>query len=522
MGSKNCPETPRQKLIGMMYLVLTALLALNVSKEILEAFVTVNQSMEETNSNFGKKIAGTYASFKNRYTLNKEKVGPYWDKAQKVKELSDNMINYIKNMQYELIGYTDGISIEEAKKRSLEEVKGKDKFNDPTQFFIGGTQDGSKGKGIELKNKIDEYRKALLSYVDPKYKSVFEKNIGLVTDADYHNASGQKQNWQMHNFYHTILAADITILNKIINEVQNAEFDVVSHLMSSVSAEDYTFDRVGAKVVAKSNYVLTGEQYEAEIFVAAYDTKSAISAEIGGARIMGDSGMIKYTVGAGAPGLKTYSGFITVKAPTGDQTYPFESEYIVAPPSMSVAPTKMNVFYIGVDNPVSISVAGVADKDVTPRISAGSITRAKEGWIVTVPNTATEAVITVTAKMGDKVKQMGQTKFRVKRVPDPKPFIANKNDGMIDKNVLSAAGAIIPRMEGFDFDLNFEISSFVFSTVQGGDVVEVPVRGNRLDTKCINIIKNAKRGQKVYFESITAKGPDGTTRRLSNVMFRLQ
>jgi len=522
MGSKNCPETPRQKLIGMMYLVLTALLALNVSKEILEAFVTVNQSMEETNSNFGKKIAGTYATFKNRYTVNKEKVGPYWEKAQKVRDLSQDLINYIKNLQAELVAYSDNIPLEEAKKKPLEEVKGKDSFNDPTAFFIGGTEDGSKGKGIVLKNKIDEYRKNIMNFIDPKFRPAFEKSIGLSTEGNFHNASGQKQNWQIHNFYHTILAADITILNKVIAEVQNAEFDVASHLMSSVSAEDYTFDGVGAKVVAKSNYVLTGEQYEAEIFVAAYDTKSAISAEIGGQRVMGDSGKIKYTVGAGAPGLKQYSGFITVKAPTGDQTYPFASEYIVAPPSMSIAPTKMNVFYIGVDNPVSISVAGVADNNITPKISAGSIKKAKDGWIVNVPNGSTEATISITAKMGDKVKPMGSTKFRVKRVPDPKPFIANKNDGLVDRNVLAAAGAIIPKMENFDFDLNFEITSFVFSTVQGGDVVEQPVRGNKLDGKCISIIKSSKRGQKVYFESITARGPDGTTRKLPNIMLRLQ
>lgn len=520
MGSKNCPETPRQKLIGMMYLVLTALLALNVSKEILEAFVTVNQSMEETNANFGKKIAGTYGTFENRYKINKEKVGPNWEKAQKVRDLSQDVINYIKNMQAELISYSDNIPLEEAKKKPLEEVKGKDSFNDPTAFFIGGTEDGSKGKGILLKNKIDEYRKSILSFIDPKFRPAFEKSIGLTTEGNFHNASGQKQNWQVHNFYHTILAADITILNKVIAEVQNAEFDVASHLLSSVSAEDFTFDAVGAKVVAKSNYVLTGEQYEAEIFVAAYDTKSSISAEIGGQRVMGDSGKINYTVGAGAPGLKQYNGFITVKAPTGDKTYPFASEYIVAPPSMSIAPTKMNVFYIGVPNPVTISVAGVADKDVNPSISTGTIKRDKDGWIVTVPNEAKEAIISVNAKMGDKVKKMGQTKFRVKRVPDPKPFIANKNEGVINKDVLSA-GSLIPRMENFDFEMDFTITSFVFSIVQG-DVIEQPVRGNRLDSKCISMIKSAKRGQKVYFESIIAKGPDGSTRKLANITFKLQ
>lgn len=522
MGSKNCPETPRQKLIGMMYLVLTALLALNVSKEILQAFVTVNSSVEATNENFGKKIESSYATFKNANTINPDKVGPYWNKAQKVREYSKGMIEYLKTTQYDLIAFTEGVTSAEAKKIKLADIKRKDNFNDPTAYFIAGSQNGEKGKGVEVKNKIDEYKKNLLSLVDPSVKSVFAKTLGLNTDIGGKNSTGKMLNWQMYNFYQTIIAADITILNKLINEVQNAEFDIISYLMKDINANDFTFDKVGAKVVAKSNYILVGEQYEAEIFVAAYDTKSSISADINGTKVMGDSGLVSYKVGAGAPGLKTYKGFINVKSPTGEKLYPFESEYIVAPPSMSVAPSKMNVFYMGVENPVTISAAGVADKDLRPSISIGTIKRSKEGWIVNVPASSGKTIITVNAEMNGKVKRMGVAEFRMKRVPDPVAYIANKNDGVVDRNVLSSAGALIPRLDGFDFDLNFVITSFIFSNLANTGIIEEPVKGNKLNDKCKLMIKNAKRGSKVYFENITAKGPDGTNRKLANITLRIQ
>lgn len=164
----------------------------------------------------------------------------------------------------------------------------------------------------------------------------------------------------MHNFYHTILAADVTILNKLVAEVQNAELDVVTHLRSKIGATDFKIDQVGATVVPKSQYVFMGENYEAEVFVTAKDTKQSFTANIGGLRTSID-GVIKVTLPASSPGLKTVTGTVNYKKPDGSmESTPVKFEYIVAPPSLSVSATKMNVFYIGVDNPVSISAGGVS------------------------------------------------------------------------------------------------------------------------------------------------------------------
>ncbi|MCX6285022.1 MAG: hypothetical protein NTW31_12400, partial [Bacteroidetes bacterium] len=265
-------ETPRQKMIGMMYLVLTALLALNVSKQMLDAFIVVNETMENTNSNFNKKLDNTIAKFKVQFQMNPNKVGPYWERAQKARELSENLANYIDSLKYAVIARTDGISYAQAKKIPLSDVENKDKYTEPTNFFIGSSHDGSSGEARKLKDKIEAYKKGMIALLDPKYQGTVK--LGLKTEGQFTDSYHNSQNWEMHNFFQTILAAAVTILNQIKADVYNAEFDVVNNLYAAVSAEDWKFDAIRAKVIPKSNYVFLGEEYQAEILVAAYDTKA--------------------------------------------------------------------------------------------------------------------------------------------------------------------------------------------------------------------------------------------------------
>ena len=514
-------ETPRQKMIAMMYLVLTALLALNVSVEILQAFVIVNESMESTNETFAKKIDGTYSKFEQQYNLNKTKVGPYWENAKKAAKLSEDLKKYLNDAKYTVISKSDNISYEAASKIPLRLVETKDKYDQPTNYFIGNSQDGSAGKASEMKEKIKKYKQDILQLIDLNSRNNIK--LGLDTDGPFYDADRKKQNWEMHNFYTTILAADVTILNKLIAEVQSAELDVISHLYASVSAEDFKFDKVGAKVVPTSQYVFLGESYEAEIFVAAYDTKQNPTVLIGGSSIAGKEGVALYQAAATSEGLKTYEGVIKMASPNGDIiSYPFKNEYIVAPPTLTISPTKMNVFYIGVENPVSISAGGVADANLVPRITAGStINRTGKGWTVK-SNQAGKATISVDAKIGDRVKSMGKMEFRVKRVPDPKPFIANSDGGNVAKNLLIAAGAIIPRMPAdFEFDLNFEITSFTFVSMRGSDINQLEGKGNRLTEEMKKVIGNLKRGGRIWLENIYAKGPDGS-RKIGTINLIIQ
>jgi gliding motility-associated protein GldM len=551
-------ETPRQKMIGMMYLVLTALLALNVSVEILNAFLVVNKSMETTNKSFAGKIDWTLAKFKMQNAINPEKVGPFYNKASNASRLAEEMINYIESIKLQVIMVSEKVDSATAVKEhylvdyrpasggkdsvaiktlQLHTVNTKDKYDETTRYFMGDSQDGSKGKSRELKDRLIAYKKAMMDFVDPKARESFQ--VGLDTDGPFYDADSKKQNWEQHNFYHTILAADITILNKIINEIQSLEFDVVNHLLASISEEDYKFDAVTGRVVPQTRYVFQGEEYNAEVFVAAYDTKTSpevfilegadtiTEANIKAARpIEGVGGMVNLKLPATSEGIKKYAGVIKVKTPSGaTNQYYFKDEYVVAKPSLTISATKMNVFYIGVDNPVSISVPGIPSEKVKPTISVGNLKRSADGknWIVTVGKDAQgkKAQISVSTSEGAKSKSMGSVEFRVKRVPDPVAYVGASSGGAIGKDLLLSS-PIIPRMPpDFDFELNFIVTAFTFVSTQSGDIFTQKITGNQFPESVKKFIRSAKSGQKIWIEDIQASGPDGN-RKLSTVSIQIK
>ncbi len=530
-------ETPRQKMIGMMYLVLTALLALNVSKQIIDAFILVNESMETTNENFSKKLDNTYSKFKIQYQLNPNKVGPYWEKAQQAHVLSDKLAKYVDSIKYVVIMRTDGLaSIEEARKLNLRNAKRKESYNEATRYFIGSSPDGSDGEAKIFKDKIELYKKQMLELVDPKFRASIK--TGMDTKGPFYDADGKTQNWEMHNFYRTILAATVTILNKTKAEVYNVEFDVVNQLFGSIDALNFKFDRIQAKVIPRSSYIFIGDEYQAEILVGAYDTKQnpdvrySLGADTltpgnfkNATPLEGSQGLVTLKLAGSAEGLKKFAGIIKVVSPLGDtMVFHFKDEFIVARPAITISPSKMNVFYIGVDNPVEISVPGSPEK-IVPSISVGNIRQEGKEWVVygLTANGAREAVISVNAVFSGKSKSMGSYKFRLKTVPDPLITIAGKNEGFISKSLVMASPFLSPQMPaGFDFDLKYVVTSFTFSTsTAAGEGNDVKVQGNRLTDDIVRQIKNARKGQRIWFDDIYAKGPDGTRKVNTSLSLKL-
>ena len=466
-------ETPRQKMIAMMYLVLTALLALNVSKQILDAFLVVNQSVETTNESLLAKSHQMYTTFENQYSTNQDKVGPFWKAAQNVKAKSTEMINYLEDQKFQLVKVADRkdedeiynryykdtiINGEKKKVLILRSVPTKDKFDATTAYMMGS---GKNGEAYVLSAKMQEYREFILKTMN---LPADDKKVGMITNMEgivYKNADGQSQSWERYNFYHTILAADITILNKIIQEVRSAEFNAIVYLYRSISEQDFKFGSVAAKIIPKSTYIFKGQQYEADVLVAAFDQNldatvkvvhgvdSITSANISQAQIFeGQAGFGKLEFTANREGIQRYAGIIELVDPkTNKMTpYPFSGEYIVAPPALTVSPLKMNVFYIGVKNPVGISAPGIPMDRVTTRISVGKLYKdpKSSNYIVEVPKGQKKAIVSATANIDGKSFSLGQMEFRVKRVPTPTAMIAGQTDGKIDKNALLAAGAIIP------------------------------------------------------------------------------
>ncbi|MCE5175442.1 MAG: gliding motility protein GldM [Bacteroidales bacterium] len=522
-------ETPRQKMIGMMYLVLTAMLALNVSKEVLDGFTVVNDNVQMTNDDFAQKRKGAYANFEKEYALNKNEVGPFLEKSKKAMKISAEMVNYIESLRDELISKTEKIPLDSARRIPLKMLRKKDNYTEPTRILIGSSEDGSNGKARALKKKIIEYRKKMLNLIDPKYRDQIA--LGLETDDKYYDAWGKKQSWELHYFYDIPLAADIPILNKFITEVNNAELEVVNGLLHEVSADDFKYDRIEAKVLPKTNYLFTGDQYEAEVIVAAYDTSRSpnvymmrgvdslsVSRKDQATLISSQNGRINFKFPVTTPGLQKYAGFVSVYDNSGkENTYHFKNEYFVAQPSLTVSATNMNVLYIGVSNPLSISVSGIPSENIYPTISTGTLRKNKgNGWLVTVPAGCKQTTISVSVKINKGMKQMGTENFRVKKLPDPDSYIASKKEGFVSRNTLIEAGKIIAKMpDDFEFDYSFQIISFKMTMQRGFNVYHYESQSNKLTDEMITQIRNTNRGQGIIFEEIVARDPDGSKRILS-------
>ena len=227
-------ETPRQKMIGMMYLVLTALLALNVSKEILNAFVIIEEGLNVTNTNFDNKNGILYSKFQKAYEENKVKTKPWFDKAQTAKKLSADLCGYVDEIKSELFMRIQKLEKSVADTFQLRNLDSKDENNIPTEILIGAGADGehATGKARELKEKIEKFKidmKALVPLDEQK-----NLKLGLSTEEMYNIGDEKMVKWEANLFEHNPAAAVFSVLAKIKNDIKNAESDVVTLLLKSI------------------------------------------------------------------------------------------------------------------------------------------------------------------------------------------------------------------------------------------------------------------------------------------------
>lgn len=536
-------QSPRQKMIGMMYLVLTALLALNISKEIINAFITIDTGLSVTNSNFDTKNNMTYEAFAKAKQNDEKKAGPLYTKAMTAQKLSKELCGYIKELRAEMVAHSTGLDKKVCDTLRLTLLEKPDDYDTPTHFMIGEDPANVTGKAKELKEKLIKYDKDLLALLDEKQAAEMKPRLEktLVPTDQYSKENEKMISWEWYNFYHAPIVASIAQLTRIQNDVKNAEGDVVNKLFEAINANDFKFDALTAKVVAPTSYVFTGDEYTADIFVAAYSTsqnpsiwlcevdsvtkKPKAGSAIDSTSVGIENGLGKFKVTAGSVGLQKYSGLIRVKKPDGTwDAYPFKQEYMVAAPSAAVFLEKMNVFYIGVDNPIQISAAGVAPSDLSPGLTGGSLTSAgKPGSYIVRVTGGTEATLNVSAKMNGSSKSMGSFKFRVKRVPDPVAYVGSiKGDGQMSKAELQNQSGVFAKMEGFDFDLKFNVVSFVMSMNVNGVFVDKKGSGPAITADMKSMLSGARPGNKVFFEQITVQGPDGTLRKIPGVNIKVK
>jgi len=519
-------------IISVTYLILYILLTPSRSGQAPDAFVVVNNDVVLTNKNLSQRLKDIYSVFSGVYESNPEMVKPNWEKAKQARICSGDLLKYIEQVKYQLIAKTEHIPLDSAKEMPFSHLKRKNDYKKPTYFFLANTDEGRSGIAIKLKTKIDDYRNKMLDLVDKP--EVNNLNTILSTSGPYSDADGEKQNWQRHFFYHTKLAGDITLLNMFESDVYNAEYEVVDYLYRSIGKRNFKFDKLQALVLTKSNYVFLGDDYQANVILAPNDASQSTSVYLldgvdylpadmykEAMKLNSKQGKIMIRFPARKLGINKYAGFVRERTSKGQiNDYHFGDTYIVSKPLLTVSATKMNIFYIGVSNPVSIAIWGIPTEDLVPSISCGIIQKNSEGnnWLVDIPPGEKQAIITVYADVDGKRRDLGSKMFRVKTLPTPIATIAGRSSGGIDSNILLAAGAIAFHMPGnFDYDQTFTISSFTMTIQRGYHYDHFQSNNAYLTAEMRDQIQSTNRGQNIIFENIIARDSNGTERKLAPI-----
>jgi gliding motility-associated protein GldM len=518
------PKEPRQKMVNMMYLVLTALLALNVSSEILNAFKTVNTSITNANGVIDSKNAAVYTSFEQMIedpkTAEKAKFWqPFADEARKHSAAMDAYLNDLKLK----LKKESGLKVEDG----VEHFK-EDNLDASSRMF------DKQGEGEKLYKKLEEYKKNLLGTLDPNKfsdpvlkKSIadkraeLEKTLPLDLKTPPSQTGSTNKDWSASYFHMTPTIAALTILSKFQNDVKNSESQVVDYFLSQVGSVKVVFDAFEPLIGTNATYLMPGQELEIKAGIGAFSKSATPTITINGTTPPLQNGSAVYKTVVNGAGEKSVRVNIRYVKPDGStDEISRDIKYTVGVPSgASVFLEKMNVMYIGVDNPVTVSGGSVGSEKVSISFSNGSYTRAGGDRYIFRPKSQGPATLTVNAD--------GKTysfPMRVKRLPDPTAMVGPSKGGTIAAATFKAQGGMIARLLDSDFDAPFQVVSYVLGA-NGGPFQTYQQAANdgaRWSGNAAAIVSKAAPGASVFFDQIRVKGPDGATREIPPIIFQLK
>ena len=515
----------RQKMINMMYLVLTALLALNVSKEILKAFHLMEVSFNKANANVAKKNNGLISTLRDQAKSRPEEVKPYLARAEAVLLTAEKFVKYIEELKATLIANTEGRKkAEEGEVASETELTEADNIELHAHYLF---KNPGKAKAEELTNKVNSTREDLLKLIKSGGGVVVKESdynkIKMLTNLKTDYDKSKYPGWAEMYFEHSPLAGVITMLTKIQNDCRNTEADIVELLAKSVDADKTTFDKLEAKVIASSSAVMVGSEYKAEVLLVASNSTSDNPVIVGGRALPMENGAGIYTARPSNQGVFTWGGVIQVKGPTGIKPYEFKAEYQAFQGGATISADKMNVLYIGLENPISISVAGYSPNDINASISGGggTLSKTKDGYMARVTTSSlTGCTIVANVKMKDgSTRKMGEKLYRIKSVPKPESMFGTLESGPAPAAALLAQNTIKAVLPNFVFEgITFTVTSYSALYVpKRGQAEPVTGTGAAITQQLKSFITRAKKGDKVLVDDIQAVGPNGIKKRLAPI-----
>ncbi len=496
-----------------MYVVLMAMLALNISTEVLDGFSIVEESLKRTTANSSKENLAMMADLDEQMKTNPAKVREWFEKARGVKDMSDSLYNLAQELKEAIVREADG------PEGSLSNIRNKEDLEAATQVMLAP---GS-GKGKKLYDAVCSYRERILKMVnDPRQREIIASN--LATDVPK-NENTLGKNWQEYMFEDMPVAAAVTLLSKLQSDIRYAEGEVLHSLVANVGIKDIRVNKLNAFVVPDKTTLYPGERLTANIIMAAVDTTQQPEIFVNGTRINTSNGTYSFT--AGGVGEHTFGGYILMRNADGEVIRrDFKQKYnVISPPSgATVAADLMNVLYAGFQNPISVSCSGIPQNSVSLSMSGGTLTSQGNGHYIAVPSAVGQDVtFTVTGTDKGTSRTMGSATFHVRKLPDPTAYIAMGTDrfkgGRLQKASLMSVNNLRAAIDDGLLDIEFKVLSFetVFYDNMG-NAVPMASAGAAFTERQKDAFRKLSRNKRFYITNVTASGPDGITRKLPQAM----
>ena len=514
MAIKKRPVSPRQKMINLMYVVLMAMLALNVSNEVLNGFSIVEESLKRTTVNATNENLAIYDNFAVQMKKNPQKVEQWYNKSQQVKHMSDSLYNLIADLKEAIVREADGDD------GDVQNIRNKEDLEAASQVMLSP----ARGQGKKLYEAINNYRAKLLPMVTTSRQK--EMIISNLTTEVPQSAKAMGKNWQEYMFESMPAAAAVTLLSKLQSDVRYAEGEVLHTLVKNIDVKDIRVNALEAFVIPNSQTIVRGDKFSAHIVMAAVDTTQVPDIYIGNQKVTLHDNL--YERICGTTGDFTLAGYLETVNGDGDRIRrDFSQKYTVVDPSATVSADLMNVLYAGYNNPISVSVPGVPLNKISASMSNGTLQPVGPGRYIARPSKVGQDVtFTVTSTNTGRPQQMGQFTFRVRKLPDPIPYISMKDEhgnptrykgGGLAKQQLVAADGIGAAIDDGILDIAFRVQSFetVFFDNMG-NAVPMASEGASFSSRQKDTFRKLSRNRRFYISRVTVVGPDGLTRTLQN------
>lgn len=502
------PKEPRQLMINLMYIVLTVMLALNVSAEILNAFLAMDKSIGESSRIVGDSNAQLFSAITKQADAYSQ-FEPFKEKASEAQKLVNEFYQYVGEIKTELIETSGGLD-------ENNEPVSKQRKEPSTRLFV------NEGRGDELEERIIDVRKKLMDLLEEgNEKELFDKILPLELQPIPENSD--KKTWAQFTFQQMPVAAVLPILSKFQNDAKIAESAIMGHFYNKVQGEDFVADQFAAVVSADKSYVIRGEELSSEIFLSAFSsTADNISVKVNGRRINVRDGKAFFKIRPNEIGSHSFTAEVSMTNPISNEvkTYTKKFNYEVGERSVTTSADKMNVFYLGVDNPFSVSAAGVPSQDVSVKSNDVRLDKIKNGRYNIKPTKVGQAKIVVSGGGLEPTT----FNYRVKRIPDPVVKLSLRGESSMSPGKFKAFKGLVALLENFDFDAKCNVVGYEITRVpKKGDAEVIKNRGGKYGSEAQRLINRATFGDTFFFDQVRVKCPgDVASRKLNGLSIKIQ